>query len=410
MKKHRASQAHWATQLILLTGLLFCMASAQAQSSAPVSLRAEVHKPLTAAQEALKNNQMDQALSLTREALSVSQITPVERAIVMRTQAAAAVRSKNWDLAIESLEYLVNSADVPQIDKRAMQESLMNASLQKKDYTRAVKWGRQYLQDGGTNPGIRLAMIQTLSVMGEHKQVLQEVQEKMRLDAAVGQKTPEQDLRLMAISYRQLKDDAGYMRTLKRLVGDYPSKAYWAEVIARMAQQPGINPRQELNLYRLLEQTGNMEEVDEFTEMANLAIKAGLPAEALRILNKGFEKGILGKGADAVAHTKLRADAQKKSQDDANGFTQLEKSAKDAVTWSALGDVYFSQQNWTAAHAAYAKALELGGSRRENDLRLHDAISLILMGQKEPARQQLAAVQGDATWSEIASLWAVLAR
>ena len=410
MKIQRKSQNHWANQLILMTGLLFCMATVHAQNPAPVALRAEVHKPLTAAQEALKNNQMDQALSLTREALSVNQITPVERAFVMRTQAAAALRSKQWDLAIESLEYLVSSPDVQQADKRAMLESLMNTNLQKKDYARAVKWARQYLQEGGTSPGIRLAMIQTLSVMGEHKQVLQEVHEKMRLDAAAGQKTPEQDLRLMAISYRQLKDDAGYMTTLKRLVSDYPTKAYWAEVIARMAQSPGINPRQELNLYRLLEQTGNMEEVDEYVEMANLSIKVGLPAEAMRVLDKGFAQAILGKGAEATAHNKLRADALKKSQDDAKGFAQLEKSAKDAVSWNAVADVYFSQQNWAAAHAAYAKALEVGGSRRESELRLHDAISLFQLGQKDAARQQLATVQGDATWADIAYLWGIVVR
>lgn len=410
MKKQRAHTAHWANQLIFLTGLLFCMASVHAQAPAPATLRAEVHKPLTAAQEAMKNNQMDQALSLTREALSVSQLTPMERAFVMRTQAAAAVRAKNWDLAIESLEYLVVSPDVPQADKRSMLESLMNASLQKKDNARAVKWGRQYLQDGGTNPGIRLAMIQTLSVMGEHKQVLQEVQEKMRLDAAAGQKTPEQELRLMAISYRQLKDDAGYMSTLKRLVNDYPTKAYWVEVIGRMSQQPGLTPRQELNLYRLLEQTGNMEEVDEYIEMANLATKAGLPAEALRVLDKGFEQGVLGKGADAAAHNKLRTEAQKKSQEDARSFAQLEKSAKDAATWAAVADVYFSQKNWTAAHAAYAKALEFGGSRRENELRLHDAISLFQLGQKDSARQQWGAIKGDVVWSDMANLWTILGR
>jgi tetratricopeptide (TPR) repeat protein len=410
MKKQRAHTAHWANQLILLTGLLFCMASVHAQAPAPATLRAEVHKPLTAAQEAMKSNQMDQALSFTREALAVSQLTPVERAFVMRTQAAAAVRAKNWDLAIESLEFLVTSPDVPQTDKRSMLESLMNACLQKKDNTRAVKWGRQYLQDGGTNPGIRLAMIQTLSVMGEHKQVLQEVQEKMRLDAAAGQKTPEQELRLMAISYRQLKDDAGYMSTLKRLVNDYPTKAYWVEVIGRMSQQPGLNPRQELNLYRLLEQTGNMEEVDEYIEMANLAIKAGLPAEALRVLSKGLDQGVLGKGADATLHNKLRADAQKKTQEDAKGFAPLEKSAKDAVTWAAVADVYFSQQNWTAAHAAYAKSLELGGSKRENELRLHAAISLFQLSQKDGARQQLANIKGDVVWTDMAALWGILAR
>ena len=69
-------KAPWANQLVLLTGLLFCMVSLQAQTPAPSTLRAEVHKPLTAAQEALKNNQPDQALGLTREALAVANITP----------------------------------------------------------------------------------------------------------------------------------------------------------------------------------------------------------------------------------------------------------------------------------------------------------------------------------------------
>jgi hypothetical protein len=75
-----------------------------------------------------------------------------------------------------------------------------------------------------------------------------------------------------------------------------------------------------------------------------------------------------------------------------------------------VADVYLSQQNWAAAHAAYAKALDVGGSRRETELRLHAAISLFQLGQKEGARQQLAAVQGDATWADIAFLWGILAR
>ena len=88
----------------------------------------------------------------------------------------------------------------------------------------------------------------------------------------------------------------------------------------------------------------------------------------------------------------------------------MEKLAKDAVTWAAVADVYFSQQNWTAAHAAYAKALELGGSKRENELRLHAAISLFQLGQKDGARQQLANIKGDVVWTDMAALWGILAR
>ncbi len=410
MKTKHSRKAHWANQLILLTGLLFCMVSVQAQSPAPATLRVEVHKPLAAAQEALKNNQTDQALGLTREALAVAQLTAAERAVVLRTQAVAALRAKNWDVAIEALEYLVTSPEVPVADRLPMFESLMNAGLEKKDNALVVKWARQYLKDGGPKSVIRVVMIQTLAVMGEHKQVVDEMLEKIRLDDAAGVKTPEQELRMLAVSYRQLKDNAGYQATLRRLLEAYPSKAYWAEVIQRLAQQASLNPRLELDLYRLLEQTNNLEEAGEYSDMAQQSLKAGLPSEAVRVIAKGFEAGILGQGADAAAHAKLRADAQKKAQEDDRALPQLEKSAKDGNSWAGVGDVHASKHNWAAANAAYAKALELGSLRREHELRLHYAISLIKAGQKDAARQQLAAVQGDALAVALAGLWGLLAR
>lgn len=410
MKTQNSRKSHWANQIVLLTGLLFCILSVQAQAPAPTSLRAEVHKPLAAAQEALKNNQMDQALALTRDALAVTQLTPAERVVVLRTQAVAALRAQNWDVGIESLEFLVSSPDVPPPDRVPMLESLINAAQQKKDHARVVKWARQYLQDGGPKSVVRVVMIQTLVVMGEHQQAVEAMLEKIRLDVAAGVKTPEQELRMLAVSYRQLKDSAGYQATLRRLLEAYPSKAYWSEVIQRLAQKASANPRLELDLYRLLAYTDNLEEATEYKEMAELALRAGLPAEAVRVLAKGVEAGILGQGADAPAHAKLRAEAQKKAQEDAQSFVQLEKAAKDGAAWTGVGDVYASQQNWPAANAAYAKALALGGLRREHEFRLHYAISLIQAGEKDTARQQLAAVQGDALAVELASLWGLLAR
>lgn len=410
METKKYHKAHWANQLILLTGLLFPAAAVQAQTSGSIALRAEVHQPLMAAQEALKINQPEQALSRTREALAVAQITIAERAMVLRTQAVAALRAQNWDIAIEALEFLVSSPEVTAADRLPLFESLMTAGQQKKDHAMVVKWARQYIQEGGPKPLVRVVMIQTLAVMGEHKQVVSEMQQKLRLDAAAGLKTPEQELRMLALSYRQLKDSAGYQSTLRRLLESYPSKAYWAEVIQRLAQQVNLNPRLELDLYRLLDQTDNLEEASDYIEMAQLALKAGLPAEAQRVMAKGYEAGLLGKGVDGAAHNKLRTEAQKKAQEDERGFAQFEQTAQDGTAWAGVGDVYASQQNWGATNVAYAKALALGGLRREPEFRLHYAISLLKAGQKDAARQQLAAVQGDALAMELASLWGLLAR
>lgn len=409
MNKVFHSKSHWANQLILLGGLLFG-GPLSAQMSRTVILSAEVHKSLADAQEALKNNQLDLALTLTREALASSQITAVERTAVLRTQAVVAMRNKNWDLAIGALEFLVTSPDVAVPERLTLFESLMNVGQQKKDNALVVRWARQYLKEGGPKQAIRVVLIQTLAVMGEHKQVVEEMLEKIRLDRIANVNTPEQQLRLLAVSYRQLKDNAGYQATLRRLLEAYPSKAYWAEVIQRMAQKSNLNSRVELDLYRLLEETQNLEEADEYSEMANLALRAGLPSEAVRVLTKGFDAGVLGRGVDALMHAKLRADAYKKAQEDDRTFAQFEKTAKDSSSWKGVGDVYASKQNWTAANAAYAKALELGNLRRESELRLHYAISLIKAGKKEAAREQLAAVQGDAITLDLAGLWALLAQ
>ncbi len=403
-------KVHWAPSLIFLTGLLFIAMAVQAQTSGSIALRAELHQPLVAAQEALKNNQAEQALSRIREALAVAQLTSAERTLVLRTQAVAALKAQNWDLAIEALELLLSSPEVSATDRLPMLESLISAGQHKKDHAMVVKSARQYLKEGGPKPVVRVLMIQTLAVMGDHKQVVDEMQEKVRLDVAAGLKTPEQELRLLAVSQRQLKDSAGYQSTLRRLLEAYPSKAYWAEVIQRLAQQVNLNPRLELDLYRLLDQTDNLEEAGDYTEMAQLALKAGLPAEALRVMAKGFDVGILGQGAEAAAHNKLRTEAQKKVQEDERSFAQFEQSAQDSTAWAGVGNVYASQLNWAAANVAYAKALAVGGVRREPELRLHHAISLIKAGQKDAARQQLAAVQGDALAVELASLWGLLAR
>lgn len=391
---------------LLVSALGLYVGAAVAQGT----LRNEVIKPLAAAQEAIKNNQNDQALGLLRDALAVPQLTAAEKNMISRTQAVAALRTQKWTIAIEALESLVTSADVPQADKRPLLESLINASLQTKDDARVVKWARQYMQDGGTNPAVHLAMLQSLTASGQHAEVVRVMLAKIRQDASAQQKTSESELRTLAFSYRQLKDDAGYMNTLKQLLSNYPSKAYWAEVIGRMSQQAGLNARLELDLYRLLEQTDNMEDAAEYVEMATLALKAGLPYEAVRVMTKGFAVGILGQGAEAAAQTKLLSDAQKKVQEDDALFAQLEKSAKDGVSWAAVGDVYFSRQNWKAAHAAYTQAMALGGLRREYEVRLHDGISLAQAGQKVAARQQLSLVSGDVTAVELAALWSILSR
>jgi TolA-binding protein len=85
----------------------------------------------------------------------------------------------------------------------------------------------------------------------------------------------------------------------------------------------------------------------------------------------------------------------------------LEKTAKDANAISSLGDVYASQQKWDQALNAYNKAIEMGGLRREAEIKLHAGMVMSKLGQKAEAEKMWDSVQGDPTAIELAQLWKI---
>lgn len=414
---NRNTRAKGALVALLLGGMTALSVNVQAQTpapapasapaSAPVVLRPEVLKSLQAAQEALKTGQLDNALALAQQALALPGLTATEKPIIQRTLAVAAMQTKNFPLAISTLESLIQELpeSTPTVQKLQLMESLLSASQQAQDFARVVSWARTYLKLEGSNPSVRPVLIQTLSVLKRHEEVVQEVKEKMRLDEAAKIKTPENDMRIMAISQRQLKDDAGYTQTLKWLLQNYPTKAYFGEMIPRLARDASFNARFDLDLYRLLEATGNMEDTVEYFDMANLALKAGLPAEAARVVERAYAEGLFGKGSDAANHQKLKQQTQQRLVEDEKALPALEKSAKDANTIASLADVYASQQKWDLALTQYEKALSMGGLRREAETRLHAGIALVKSGKKAEAIKMLESTQGDPTAVEIAQLW-----
>jgi len=391
---------------LMLASLALCF-YISAPVSAQTPIRPEVAKSLQSAQDALKAGQLENALLLSQQTLAMPGITALEKPLIQRTLAVAALQIKNFPLAVSTLENLIQEMpdSTPAAQKIPLIESLLNASQQAQDFNKLIDWARIYLKLEGSNPSVRPVLIQTLSVLKRHPDVVQEVNENIRLDEAAKVKTPESDLRMLAVSQRQLKDDAGYNDTLKRLLQNYPSKAYWAEVIPRLARQAHFNARFDLDLYRLLELTGNLEDVGEYVDMANLALKAGLPAEAMRVVELAYAQGLMGKGTDAAAHQKLRQQIQLRLNEDEKALPALEKSAKDANALASLADVYAAQQKWDRAHAFYSKALAMGGLRREAEIRLHAGIALFKLGQKADANTMWSSVQGDATAVELAQLW-----
>ena len=373
---------------------------------AQVNMRPEVAKPLQAAQEAIQAKQPDVALQKIQEARSTPQLTEPEKMFLERLSVVAAMNAQKFDVASTSLDYLLQSQQLSATDRLTLTETMVSVSQRNKDHAKVVQWARRYAQDGGKNQRVHMMKVQALALQGLHKDVVQEMADAYK---ATGYQPEEAELRIYAFSQKQLKDDAGYISTLTQLVTRFPTKDYWSDLLSIMGRAPGINARTQLDVSRLMDAAGTMEEAEYYLDTAQFAIKAGLPYEALRVLDQGQVAGLY-KGTTAANATKLMQQAQQRAAEDDKALKSLTLASDNAPMLVQLGDVLLSKGQWAEAAEAYQKALGKGGLKREADARLHCGIALVKTKQFDAAKAMLQSVAGDASSMQMANLWISLAK
>lgn len=370
-------------------------------SVAQVNMRPEVAKPLQSAQEALQAKQPEVALQKIQEARAIGQLTEPERMLLERLAVVAAMGMQKFDVASSSLDYLLSQKSLTDSDRLTLTETAVSVRQRAKDYPGVVDWARKYVQLGGKNPRIRLALIQSLSIQGLHKDVVAEIPAIQKVDAESGRSPDEAELRLYAFSQLQVKDEAGYVKTLTELVKRYPSKAYWEDLLNRLPRLTGFTSRNHLDVFRLLEENGSLSDAEDFAEAAQVAMKLGFPHEALRFLDKVSQPASSGN---------LRKQVLKAIAEDDKTMQSVSLNSENVNMLVQLGDVQASRLNWTDAIAAYQKALSKGNLRREGEVRLHCGIALIKAGKIEAATEMMASIKGDEMASLLGSLWVLKAK
>jgi hypothetical protein len=342
--------------------------------------------------------------------------TPVnaaQEAVIERGRASVSLSGRDWAQAIRSLEVVVASNQFGGADQLQMVELLAKLNYQEKDYLRAVSWLRRYLQEGGSDASLRDLLPQALYLANEHKAAAEELETRIAADEAAGRTPSEQTLRLLISSHVQAKDDTGYVRALERMAMSYPKPEYWTELLSRVTKQPGFSERLWLDVYRLRLAANLMRSADEYVEMAQLALNAGYPAEALKVIDRGLSLSLLGNGKDAANHGALRERASKAAEKDSADLPRAESSARNAREGDALVNVGFVHV--TAGTPAKGvplmeQGVAKGNLRRADEARLHLGLALWQAGRKDDAVKALAEVKGNDGSANLARVWSVFVR
>lgn len=397
--------------MVALTALPGALPEARAQEAVKTeTVRPDVGKPLQAAQELLKGKKFKEALARISEADAIPDKTGYEAYLIERLRASAAMQAGDNDVAIKAVGAILASGRLPSTDQLKLVESMAGMYYRAKDYAKAVTWAQRYFKEGGSSPQLRTLLIQSLYLNNEFAAAAREIQTELQAGDKAGQAPVEDRLQLLASCYLKLNDAQNYIHALERLVTHYPKKQYWVDLIHRIEKKQGFTDRLSLDVYRIKYATGNFEAASDYMEMGQLAIQAGFPAEAKKVVEQGFAKSILGAGAEADRHKRLRDMALKSATEDQKALAQAEAAATAAKVGNALvntGFNYVILGQFDKGLAMMEQGIKKGGLKRPDDATLHLGMAYLMAGQKDKARQVLKNVQGIDGAADLARLWMI---
>lgn len=391
------------TLALLAAGCLATTVQAQ-------GLRPEVGRPLQQAGELLRAGKAREALAKAREADAVGGKTANEQITIDRMKAAAAQRAGDTGAAIQALEALhgrVGGAEAGQVA-----EQIASAYAQQRNNAKATEWANRAVQAGNTSASLRQLQQYLQGASGDYAAIAREAGAAVSAAEQAGRRPDEGDLLRLADAQQRTGNMAGYGGTLEKLLLNYPKKDYWNAYLGRLPRKAGFSDRYSLDVMRLRLASGTLTKTEDYMEMAQLSLQAGLPAEALRIIDQGYKVGALGTGPEAPRQQRLKDLAVKQLATLKAGIAadvgeaEAQKTGDDLVK---VGYQFVSLGEVDKGIALIDKGIAKGGLKRPDEARLRLGMAQQLSpATKAKAAATLRGIKSTDGAADIARLWAII--
>lgn len=373
-------------------------------------VRAEVGKPLQQAGELLRAGKAKEALSKVREADAVGGKTAAEQLTIDRMKAAAAQRAGDMATAIQALESIHGKASGAEAGQIA--EQLASAYAQQRNNAKATEWLNKAVAAGNNSGTVKQLQSYLQSASGDFAAIARDAGAAVANAEQAGRRPDEGELLRLADAQQRTGNANGYLVTLEKLLLNYPKKDYWNAYLGRLPRKAGFADRFALDLMRLRLASGTLSKTEDFMEMAQLALQAGLPAEARRIAEQGFKAGVLGTGPEAGRHQRLRDLAVKQEGEGKALLATQEAEAagfKEGDALVKVGYAYVSLGETDKGIALIQQGIAKGNLKRPEDAKLRLGMAQLQSPKgRQAAVQTLKSIKGTDGASEIARLWTIV--
>jgi tetratricopeptide (TPR) repeat protein len=385
----------------------------EAKNEAKNTVSAKMAKPLKAAQDDLTAKRYSDAILKLKEVEGNPGKSPYDQHVINEMLKVAYVRTQNYADAARVMEVETNDGFVPPSEMQGLVRGLAQVNYQIKNYDKAIEFGNRAIKGGFADEELRTLVGQAYYLKGDWKGTLRFEEGLVDNQIKDGRTPKSEALQLILSSCVKLNDQPCETRALERVVTYYPKPDYWYQLLFTLRQQTSGNDANTLQTYRLMSEVDVLKNPDDYTEMAQLALEAGSPGEAQRILEKGIAKGVFADQRAKQKNERLLESAKKAAATDQASLQRIAKEADSAATGAknaGLGLAYFGYGQYDKAVEELSKGLSKGGLRNESEARLLLGIAQLKAGHKEDAAKTFRAVKGDPALERLANLWTLHAK
>ncbi|MDG5494776.1 tetratricopeptide repeat protein [Niveispirillum sp. BGYR6] len=389
------------------------MALAVLPALAAISVSPEVGTPLKAAGEALAKKRYDQAVKEVEKAAAVKSITPDEKWAVEQMRAAIYKAQGQFDKAAIAFEAAIKLVPLPPDQQAGALETLSQLWYRHGDYAKSAAFGEKALAAGARSDGFRQMLAEAYYRSKNFAKSSKLAQAMVTEAQAAGRKPDAHMLQLLAASEFGTGNTDGYIKTLRQQLAAQSSRDNWQRLFDAMEKQKPIPDRLDMDWIRLKLAADAYENPDSYTEAAQRAAAEGTPGEAVTILDKGWQSGLLGQPGPKLerqerlrAYVREQADAQKKAIDEQQ---RQAIAAKDANALAKVGMARAMLGQLDQGIDLLQQALK-GKPRLPARTRLWLGMLYYKAGQPKLAEQTLAAIPADSDEARLSTLWPLLAQ
>jgi tetratricopeptide (TPR) repeat protein len=382
------------------------LAQAPECSGKSATISKSIKKPMSAAFDAVKAQNWPEV----RTQVAAAQADTKPKSLydefwIHKLLGSANAGEKKYAEAGTELEQIADSPCMSDADKLANLQLLTQVYYQVDNYPKVIEYGNRALQSGAP-ADFALYVGQAYYLTKDFQNAVKTMKDVTAKLEADGKPPGEQNLRIIHGACSQIDDAACVTEQAEKLVKYYPKQEYWQNVVVSMMRSDTTD-NQMLNVMRLAMQVDAMTTSDQFIEMAEIALNAGLPGEAITAIEKGKAKNVF-KGTRAADVDKMLERAKAAAETDKKSLPQQETTAKANAQGNLdvkLGAAYLSYGDTAKAIEALSRGIGKGGVRNPDEAGILLGIAHLRAGNKPEAAKAFQTVNKDATLTHVAKLW-----